>query len=164
MTVRAMRLSEAALWILTAAFAVLAIVRGTAVVSFGDGMVQADAHALLPMDTLRSDVQEDAAWLADSNPFRVDRQMPLVRYGEEGPDSSAEDMSTVSVLSPVPLLLGTIGPPWQALVSLNDGMPGSRLVERGDTIAGYTVLVVQSGEIRIEVLDTTLVLTLPGCC
>jgi hypothetical protein len=92
--------------------------------------------------------------IVDSDLFRLERRPAAVAYGA-APDTVANGApATSAALRPPLVLVGTVGPPWRALVDGVPGHDGSTVLRAGQSVAGLRVRDVTAATATISAVDT----------
>lgn len=89
------------------------------------------------------------------NPFRLDRRSSAVPYSADPPATLTE----VAAVRAIPLLMGIVGPPYQAILGGIPGRDGSIVVRQGDTLATLRVRRLSRDTLVLAAPDTVWILT-----
>lgn len=99
-----------------------------------------------------------AAHLAATDPFRLDRRPAPVKYD---PQAGAAAPGGYAPPRPELRLVGLVqGPTPLAAIAGLPGVEGDRLLGVGQQAAGFRVVAIESGRVRVAGQDTVWVLTL----
>jgi hypothetical protein len=150
------RITELLLWVLTAGFAAVGgfRVRG-AMPAVDTGRPVVQSAPVLPSYAARDSLGTAAAFTADHNPFRLNRQ-PAMAGAVSGSSVAAPPAPR-----PVLLLRGLVGasPAWQAILEGIPGRAGGVVVSKGDTVGGLRVRRITRDTVIVQGTDTTWKLT-----
>jgi hypothetical protein len=124
----------------------------------GEATVAAVAAQETPRSFAAESLRVAAAYLVETDPFRVDRRPSSVAYR---PDLEGAPPPPPRPPKPTLVLRGIIGgPPWEAIV---DGVPErstSTVLRQGDVVGALRVRAVGRDTVVIQGADTTWRLTM----